>query len=77
MIQKVEMFTVICDNCGEDAGCDCDDGSCWNDEAVAEEKALESEWINSKGLHYCPKCYSYDDDDVLNLVISPYSKSAK
>ena len=56
MIEKVEMYTVVCDNCGEDAGCDNEDGSCWNDKAVAEEIALGSEWIKEDEKHYCPNC---------------------
>ena len=75
MIQKVEMFTVICDNCGEDAGTD-SDYSCWNDKSAALEDAKESGWIEHKELHYCPKCWSYDDEDNLVLVFNPYSTSA-
>jgi len=77
MIQKVEMFTVVCDNCGEDAGCDNDSGSCWSDESAAKEQAIESEWIEHKGFHYCPKCWSYDEDDNIVLAINSFNKSAK
>jgi len=69
MIEKVEMYTVVCDNCGEDAGADSDDGSCWSDKAVAEEIALESEWIKEGEKHYCPDCWSRDDDDNLVLKV--------
>ena len=68
MIEKVEMFTVVCDNCGEDAGAS-SDASCWNDEAVAEEMALESEWIKEDEKHYCPNCWSRDDNDNLILKV--------
>lgn len=73
-IEKVEMYTVVCDNCGEDVGTDAD-YSCWNDKSVAREEAMETGWIEDKGLHYCPKCWSYDDDDNLVLVSNSYSKS--
>lgn len=71
MIQKVEMFTVVCDNCGEDAGVD-SDYSCWNDESAAVEMATESDWIKDGDKHYCPKCYSYDDED--NLILKEAKK---
>jgi len=67
MIQEVTMYTVVCDNCGEDAFTD-SDFSCWCDQQVAEEFAKD-DWgyIEHEGKHYCPKCYEYDDDD--NLII--------
>ena len=71
MIQKVEMFTVICDNCGEDAGTD-SDYSCWNDESAAREIAMDSDWMEEEGKHYCPKCWSYDDED--NLILKEITK---
>ena len=74
MIQKVEMFTVKCDNCGKLSGDD-SDFSCWNDESTALDKAHSAGWITNKGLHYCSKCWSYDDDDNIVLVNSPYSCS--
>lgn len=65
-VEKVEMFTVICDNCKEDLGAD-SDYSCYNDSNYAEEVAMESDWLKEDGNHYCPKCYEYDDED--NLII--------
>jgi hypothetical protein len=65
-IKKVEMFTVICDNCGKSA----DEGSeysCWNEDTFAEVIAMESGWLAENDLHYCPDCFDYDDED--NLVI--------
>jgi Zn finger protein HypA/HybF involved in hydrogenase expression len=69
MIQKVEMFTIKCDNCGklyEDEH----QGFCaWNYEGAAWEYASEENWIREDDKHYCPNCYEYDDDD--NLIIKP------
>ena len=63
-IQKVEMFTVICDNCGKDVNKDAE-YSAWNDETFAEDIAMEADWIKENDKHYCPKCYEYDDEDEL------------
>ncbi len=65
-IKKVEMFTVVCDNCKLDIGTDAE-YSCWNDELYTETVAMESDWIKEEHNHYCPDCYEYDDDD--NLII--------
>ena len=65
-IQKVEMFTVICDNCGKDVNKDAE-YSAWNDETFAEDIAMEADWIKEKDKHYCPKCYEYDDEDELSI----------
>lgn len=63
-VEKVNMFTVICDNCGEDIGVN-QEYSCFGDDSCAEENAMESDWIKQNGNHYCTECYSYNDDDEL------------
>ena len=65
-IQKVEMFTVICDNCQESAD-EGTDYSCWNDENQAKEVAMEANFINENGNDYCPKCYEYNEEDELTI----------
>jgi len=67
MLQKVEMYTVVCDNCQKDIGTE-DEYSCWNDDSYAETNAMESDWQKEEKKHYCPECYSYDDND--NLVLN-------
>ena len=74
MIREVKMFAVFCDNCGKQCTDD-DAGFCaWTDTVGAEESASESGWLIDESLdgvkypkHYCPDCYSYDNDD--NLVL--------
>lgn len=66
MIHTVKMYTVVCDNCGDDIGAN-SEYSCWNDETYAEENAMDSDWIREGKKHYCPDCYTYDDDDTLIL----------
>lgn len=73
-IKTVEMFTVICDNCGVDVAKD-QEYSCWNDEGYAEEQAMESDWIEENGNHYCDDCYEYDDED--NLIIKTVVQKQK
>jgi hypothetical protein len=61
-IKKLEMYTVVCDNCKESADKGTD-YSCWNDENSAKEVADEAGFINENGLDYCSKCHSYNDED--------------
>lgn len=65
-IKKVQMHTVVCDNCKLDIGID-QEYSCWNDANFAEENAINSDWLIHDGKHYCLDCYDYDEND--NLVI--------
>jgi len=66
-LEKVEMFTVVCDNCKKNIGSE-QDYSCWNDDTYAEENAMESDWEKVDDKHYCTYCYSYDDDD--NFILN-------
>jgi ribosomal protein L37E len=66
MIKTVEMYTVVCDNCGKDVYDD-SDCYCWNDKGFVEDDAMNYDWIKQDDKHYCADCYSYDDDD--NLII--------
>lgn len=68
-IEKVEMFTVVCDNCKESAD-EGTDYSCWNDENGAKDVAMEAGFIKENGNDYCPKCYSYNDEDELIIDYS-------
>jgi hypothetical protein len=65
-IEKMEMFTVICDNCKTSADEDTP-YSCWNDESTAKDVAMEAGYIYEDDKHYCPNCYEYDEND--NLII--------
>lgn len=72
MLHKVEMHTVVCDNCKKDIGSE-SEYSCWNDESYAENSAMESDWIKEEDKHYCPDCISYDDDN--NIVLNENLKN--
>ena len=60
----VNTFKVVCDGCGqtfhnsEDFICYCD---CQNQ---IEDEAVDSGWLRTNdGHHYCPDCYSVNDND--------------
>lgn len=61
------MYTVLCDNCGKDSAAN-QQYACWSDKAYAEEVAMEGNWIKEGILHYCPECYTYDDNDELHIL---------
>lgn len=59
MIKQVTMHSVVCDRCGKTF--EADDIIAWTDECSAREYALDSEWKEIDGKHYCPDCYEYDE----------------
>ena len=67
MIVEVTMYTIACDNCKETRGQD-SEYSCWNDENYALDEATDHDWIEHEGKHYCPSCYTQDDNE--NVVIN-------
>ena len=73
-IKKVEMFTVVCDNCGADVN-EGQEYSCYSDEGYAKEVAMEANWIKENDKHYCEDCWEYDDED--NLVIKSITQKQK
>ena len=75
MIHKVEMYTVVCDNCKKDIGSE-QEYSCWNDELYAESNASDSDWTKIENKHYCNECCSCDDDDNYSIDESKKDKYA-
>lgn len=69
-IQKLEMYTCICDNCGKSAD-ENTEYSCWSDDSIARDVAMNANWIRQGKEDYCIDCYSYDDED--NLILKPKS----
>jgi len=68
MIKEVKMYTVICDCCGVDVN-DNMEYSCYSEANHAQYCAMDSDWIHpEENKHYCPDCFTYDDDD--KLIIS-------
>jgi len=65
-IQRETTFTMICDNCKKQLE---DQENCtWLSVSKLNEVADASSWFNDDGLHYCPSCYEFDDNDQLILL---------
>jgi len=65
MIIKARFFAVECDNCKNQAHGQ-EEWPYWYSGIIeVEENAMESEWLKEGDKHYCPDCFSYDDEDKL------------
>lgn len=68
MKQEVKSMIIVCDSCGKHY----EDGNgmvCYlgdTDGSGIEQEALNSEWESLGDKHYCPDCYSIDEND--NIV---------
>lgn len=60
------MYCCQCDNCQDMH--EYDGFVAWVDEGQAKESAMESDWTTEGGLHFCPSCFEYDNED--NLIIN-------
>lgn len=61
------FFAVKCDNCGT-VHEDFNGISYWSDKEYALTNVEDADWLQNFKNHYCPDCYSFDDDD--NLLIN-------
>lgn len=64
MIVTEKYYNIRCDCCGEIL----DDSEYYSTKEELDEVMFGLDWIEHKGKHYCPNCYSYDDKD--NLIIN-------
>lgn len=62
MIVKEYFYNVECDCCH----CLANEDLWQVDENTAKENALDNDWREFEGKHYCPKCWKLDDDE--NIV---------
>lgn len=60
MIIAEVFYGVKCDRCGEI--CDDTEHAYYMDESEATEQALESEWGEINGKHYCPNCHIVNEE---------------
>lgn len=81
MITEITMYGCKCDNCGQD----------WHDDvnnwvALTDKTSMEAylgdddRWLvekdhNGLNLHYCPNCWTTDDED--NIIIVPQPSKAE
>lgn len=75
MILSKMFYGIECDRCGqlhED-----DEHSYWHDSETAIEYAIESDWHEEKGKHYCTNCHEVNDETDLITVFEEYPKRLK
>lgn len=69
MKKEVKAIEIFCDCCGEHFTTE--DGFCSysgdEDGSLIEDEAVTSDWIRAGKLHFCPKCYKWNDDDTLQI----------
>lgn len=75
MIIKEIFYAVKCDRCG--AINNEDDTSFWSDESTAENQAFDDEWLVNEGKHYCPNCFTVDDETDETIVKPAFPDSVK
>ena len=75
MIVSEIFYGVKCNRCGEHF----EDGehSFWSDEDNAIENAMDSEWIEIKGKHYCTNCHELDEKTDEVKVFEDYPQHLK
>lgn len=61
MIKAEILYTVECDRCK--GLLDDEDSQYWIGSDMAVEMAQDSEWLIKGNKHYCPKCYTLNDED--------------
>lgn len=67
------MYCVRCDNCKTEYGGD-EEYKYWNDKSFASDVAEESGWCIDNDNHYCPSCWSYNDDDEIEINLNRFKK---
>ncbi|MGN1156785.1 MAG: hypothetical protein ACI4TK_11455 [Agathobacter sp.] len=60
MIKELTYYDIICDRCGKSLTEE--RGDCYTDTNSAEMVALQSEWKEINGKHYCSDCYEVDEE---------------
>lgn len=75
MIIKEIFYAIKCDRCG--AINNEDDTSFWSEESTAENQAIDDEWAYEKGKHYCPNCFTTDEETDEIIVKPPFPESVK
>lgn len=66
---KVESMKIVCDCCGETFH-DGNDFVCFfndPDGSLIESEATDSDWRKYGDKHFCPDCWSWDDNS--NVII--------
>lgn len=72
MIYPVTMYAGKCDNCGKEMKLGGGEYSAYGDPESVEFEMEESAYHIDSDKHYCPDCWSYDDED--NIVLKTLNK---
>lgn len=80
MLHEIKMTGAKCDHCKKDWYDDHNGWCCMSDDSSMETVLMEEGWHKgdescNEGKdweHYCPDCYSYDDDD--NFILDSSRK---
>lgn len=75
MITKHIMYGVKCDRCGAQFEDSDTDYTAWADENDAWESASNEDWIEIDGKHYCPCCYTENEETEEFTPRPPYPQS--
>lgn len=75
MIKSEIVYTYICDNCGCNLF-DNEDSIGITDISLLMNIADDSNWNTDNSKHYCPDCYSFDDNGNL-IVLSKFCNNSE
>ena len=67
MIKEVKSYFLRCDNCDKTYIESRNNYCIWLDASTAIEDAMNEDWIEHGGKHYCPNCYTIDDNDNITI----------
>ncbi|MEH0153751.1 hypothetical protein V6R21_06355 [Limibacter armeniacum] len=66
MIKEVIGYGAECDNCKKDWVNDCMGWGSMSDEVSMKHELSNDDWLSEGDKHYCPDCWSYDDNEVID-----------
>lgn len=70
MIYEEIMYGIKCDRCHKIYE-NCDGCTVSSEKHDMEESACEDDWYEENGKHYCPDCYTRDENDEDKVIVKP------
>ena len=61
MLKETTLYTAICDRCDKEFEHN------YNTESVLESELNLANWHDTGQLHFCPECYTIDENNELKL----------
>ena len=65
MLKETTLYTAICDRCEKDLFENANFS--YGDTLLLEQSLKESDWHDTGQLHFCPDCYTIDENNELKL----------